>query len=75
MDSLYIIDVPQKDYIPMIDDIARVVMIQISIQLLLFATDPEQNKFFTIDFVLLVTYIVLGVSLYWLVFKKLIRFS
>jgi hypothetical protein len=75
MDSLYIVDVPKKEYIPLIDDIARVVLIQISIQLLLYATDPNENQFFTADFFLLVIYIVLGVCLYWLVFKKLVVFK
>lgn len=73
--SLYVIDVPKKEYLPMIDDIARMVMIQFSIQLLLFATNPEENQFFSADFILLLIYIVLGVCLYWLVFKRLVIFK
>lgn len=72
--SLYVIDVPKKEYLPMIDDIARMIMIQFSIQLLLFATNPEENQFFSADFILLLIYIVLGVCLYWLVFKRLVIF-
>lgn len=73
--SLYVVDVPKKEYLPMIDDIARMVMIQFSIQLLLFATNPEENQFFSADFILLLIYIVLGVCLYWLVFKRLVVFK
>lgn len=73
--SLYVVDVPKKEYLPMIDDIARMVMIQFSIQLLLFATNPEENQFFSADFILLLIYIVLGVCLYWLVFKRLVLFK
>lgn len=73
--SLYVVDVPKKEYLPMIDDIARMVMIQFSIQLLLVATNPEENQFFSADFILLLIYIVLGVCLYWLVFKKLVVFK
>lgn len=74
MDSLYVVDVPYKEYLPMIDDLARMFLIQVSIQLLMFATDPSQYQFFTADFALLVLYISLGVAFYWLVFKKLVAF-
>jgi hypothetical protein len=74
-ESLYVVDVPQKEYIALFDDIARMVIIQFSIQLLLFATNPSENQFFSAEFILMVVYIVLGVCLYWLVFKKLIKFK
>ena len=75
MDSLYVIDVPQKELIPLYDDIARMIIIQISIQILLYSTDPSQTQFFSGEFFLLTLYIVLGVTLYWLVFKKLVIFK
>lgn len=75
METLYVVDVPQKEYLGLIDDIARMVIIQFSIQLLLYATSPEENQFFSADFILLLLYIILGVCLYWLVFKKLVSFK
>lgn len=75
MDSLYVIDVPQKEYIPLYEDVIRMLIIQFSIQMLLYATDPSQNQFFSAEFFLLSIYIVLGVALYWLVFKKLVTFK
>jgi hypothetical protein len=75
METLYVVDIPQKEYIGLVDDIARMVIIQASIQLLLYATSPEQNQFFSADFILLVIYIILGICLYWLVFKKLVSFK
>ena len=75
MDSLYVVNVPYKEYLPMIDDIARMVIIQAALQVLLYATDPSQNQFFSADFVFLVIYVSLGVALYWLVFKKLVVFK
>jgi hypothetical protein len=72
VEGLYVIDVPNKEYIPLYEDIVRMVLIQFSIQLLLFATNPSENQFFSAEFVLLVLYIVLGVCLYWLVFKKVV---
>jgi uncharacterized membrane protein SirB2 len=73
MDSLYVVDVPYKEYIPMVDDMLRVVCIQVAIQLMLFASGDSQ--FFTAEFIMLVIYIVLGVALYWLVAKKLVVFK
>lgn len=73
MDSLYVVDVPYKEYILMIDDMLRVVCIQVAIQLMLFASGDSQ--FFTAEFIMLVIYIVLGVALYWLVAKKLVVFK
>lgn len=70
MDSLYVVDVPYKEYIPMVDDMLRIVCIQVAIQLMLFASGESQ--FFTAEFIMLVIYIVLGVALYWLVAKKLV---
>jgi uncharacterized membrane protein SirB2 len=57
----------------MFDDIIRMVLIQITIQLM-FYMSSEDRPFFTEEFVLLVLYIVLGILLYWLVFKKAIKF-
>jgi hypothetical protein len=74
MDTLYVVDVPQKEYIELYNDMARMTIVQFSIQLLLFATDPSQFQFFTADFFLLVIYILLGVALYHLVFKKVVQF-
>jgi hypothetical protein len=73
--TLYVIQVPQKEYINLIEDVVRMVLIQCSLQLLLVATDPDQYQFFSSDFLLILIYIILGVCLYWLVFKKLISFK
>lgn len=76
--SLYTIDVSSKlgaDYIPMMDDIARFVAIQVIIQLLLFTMDSQAFAFFSSDFLLLIVFIVIGVMFYHLVLKKLITFK
>lgn len=75
MESLYIVDVPNKEYIGMIDDITRMITIQFMIQFLMFINNPSEVSFFSLDFILLVLYIVLGVCVYWLVIKKLIHFK
>ena len=73
--SLYIFELPNPEYKPLIDDIARMVIIQFTLQFLYFINGPGDNPFFSADFFLLLIYVVLGVCVYWLVFKKLILFK
>lgn len=63
-----------KDYIPLIDDIIRMTILQFVIQFMFFIKNPEQNGLFTQYFIEIVLYIILGVCVYWLLFKKLIIF-
>ena len=70
--SLYVINIP-KEYIPILEDIIRMLLIQITIQTLL--SFGGETQFFTSDFILTLIYIILGVCLYWLVFKNLVKFS
>lgn len=74
MESLYIVNVPNKEYIELINDILRMSTIQIAIQFLFFINNPSEVEFFSEDFVLLLIYVILGVCLYWLVFKKVVSF-
>ena len=75
MESLYSINIPNKDYIEFIKDIARMITIQITIQFLLFINDPNAINFFSVDFILMLVYIVLGICVYWLIIKKLVLFK
>lgn len=75
--ALFKIDISSKlgsEYIIMFEDITRMILIQLTIQLMFYMSVPERG-FLTDEFILLVLYIVLGVCLYWLVFKHIIRFT
>lgn len=74
MESLYTISLPNKEYLGMVDDISRMVIIQFTIQFLYFINSKDNEAFFTLDFLLLLIYIILGVCLYWLIFKKTVSF-
>ena len=63
-----------KEYLPMIDDIIRMMLLRISVNLMYYMKNPEENSFFRLEFLELLIYIVIGVSVYWLLFKKLVRF-
>lgn len=74
-ESLYSFQLPSKEYIELIDDIARMVIIQFAIQFLFYLNNPSTIQFFSGDFILLVIYMILGILLYRLVFKKMITFK
>ena len=74
MESLYTVSLPNKEYVGMVDDISRMVIIQFTIQFLYYINNKDGEGFFTLDFFLLLIYIILGVCLYWLIFKKTVTF-
>lgn len=78
IEALWLIDAGTtlgKDYVPMANDIMRMVCIQLAIQVMLVLADPTgQTSLLSADFVLLVVYIALGVMLYWLTVRKLFVF-
>ena len=63
------------DYVPMANDVLRMVCIQVAIQVMLVLSDPTgQTRLLSPDFLMLVVYITLGVMLYWLALRKLVVF-
>ena len=77
-DSIFTFNVSNHlgtEYIDMFNDMARFVVIQLAIQLMLVTLDPAKYSFFSLDFLLLVIFIVIGVMLYYLVFRKLVSFK
>lgn len=66
--------IPNKDYIPLLQDVLRMVTLQVVIQFLYYI-NTDDTPFFSVDFLLLVTYVILGVCVYWLIIKKLIIFK
>ena len=77
-DALFKIDVTSSigsDFVPMANDVIRMVCIQAAIQLMLVLSGSDAGvAFFSAEFMLLVFYIALGVMLYWLAIRKLVLF-
>lgn len=71
MSSLFSITLENKEFVPMLEDIIRMLTIQITLQFLLYINNTE-TAFFTSDFFLLLIYVVLGVCVYWLIIKKFV---
>ena len=64
-----------KEYLPAVEDISRMIILQVFVQIMMFLRNPSENSLFDIEFVELLLYIVLGLCVYWLLFKKLINFN
>lgn len=74
-ESLYTFSVKDKEYIDLIDDIVRMVTIQLGIQFLYYLNSPDSVSLFASEFILLVIYMILGILLYRLVLRKIIIFK
>ena len=66
------IDVMQLEYVPFCQDLMRVVCIQIVVQFMMML---RGSTGFDAEFLELVLYILAGVSMYWLVLRKVVVFS
>ncbi len=74
--SLFEIDLGiEKEYIPVLNDILRMVTIQIITQFMFFLSSPESFPFITNVFFETLLYMMAGISVYWLVLRKVITFS
>lgn len=61
-----------SEYVPFAEDLLRMVTIQCVIQLMLFLQSPSFAVLFSPAFFELIFYVVLGVSVYWLLLKKVV---
>lgn len=64
-----------KEYLAFIEDLIRMIILQFIIQFMYFLRDPSNVSFFALEFLELIIYICIGVSVYWLIFKKLIKLT
>lgn len=75
--SMFTVDVGTlvgPDFVPMANDVVRMVCIQLAIQVMLVLASQSSVSFFSAEFVMLLFYVVLGVMLYWLAVRKLFVF-
>lgn len=75
MDSIYVIKLNNKDYIEYFNDLIRILTLQFSIQFLYYINASDNFRFLSEDFILLIFYLILGISIYHLIFKKIIVFK
>lgn len=71
--SLYKLKI-SKEYKEYIDDLVRMGTIQIIANIMFYISNPMDNKMFSQMFAKTLIFILLGVSVYWLIIRKLIIF-
>jgi|LauGreDrversion4_2_1035121.scaffolds.fasta_scaffold686090_1 hypothetical protein len=60
------------EYVPVVEDVVRTLVIQIVVQALIAVVDPDAG-FFSPVFWLILCYVILGTLSYHLLFKKLVE--
>ena len=74
--SLYTIDLPvNQEYKPYLMDLMRMVSIHLTLNVMFFIINPEKNKLLDQGFFTSLIFILFGVSVYWLIFKKFVSFK
>jgi hypothetical protein len=63
-----------KEYVPFIEDLIKILLLQFVLQFMYFLKNPTDHPFFSFDFIEMMIYIFLGTSVYWLIIKKLVSF-
>lgn len=63
-----------KEYVPLAEDLARTLVIQLLVQLLVAAVD-DSTSFFSAQFFIVLTYVLLGVATYHLLLKRVLIFA
>ena len=71
--SIFNINIP-REYQAFLEDTLRIIIIQITTTYLMNISN-NQNKFLNKDFIKSLLFILVGVGLYWLVFKKIVSFN
>ena len=63
-----------KEYLPLINDLIRMAAIQVTAQLLHCSRTPDAN-FFSSGFIQMLSFVLLGIGVYWLIIRKIIIFT
>lgn len=62
------------EYAQVVDDVVRLLIIQCVVQAMFTMNSPEAFPFFSAVFLATILYIMLGVGMYWLVFRRVLMF-
>jgi len=62
-----------KEYLPLINDLLRMAVIQITAQMMY--SSQSGTSFWSKQFIQMLAFILLGIAMYWLVFRKVVIFT
>ena len=75
MGSLYKIDLNiDKEYIPMVNDLTRMTIIQVVAQTLFYLISPGTISLLSASFIKTLIFICIGIAVYWLIVRKVVIF-
>jgi hypothetical protein len=63
------------EYRSLVEDLCRMVMIQVVANFLFYTSDPSKHSFFSATFFKTLLFVVVGVCSYWLVLRKVVSFG
>lgn len=63
-----------KDNVEFVNDLSRMLVLQTFIQMMLYLSCSERFGMFTADFAILLLFVAIGVTFYWLVFRRIVAF-
>ena len=64
-----------KEYLPLINDVIRMSVIQIVAQLLFVMANPSQKSMFSETFIQTLFFLLIGIAVYWLIIRKVITIN
>ncbi len=76
VDHLYELNLSKhfgEENIVVFDDLLRMICIQFTIQFMYFIYNPSQNSLLDEKFFEILFYMILGITIYWLIIRKLIK--
>ena len=73
--TLNVSDYIGVDNLDFANDLTRMIALQLVIQMMLHVVDPDRYSFMDGDFIVLLLFIVVAVSSYWLVLRRLVSFQ
>jgi hypothetical protein len=74
--SFYLLNISHKlgpEYVSFCNDVLRMMVLQVTLQFMIYLSNPSANAFISAEFLLLLLYIIIGVAMYWLVVRRLVQ--
>ena len=75
--SIYVVKVSDYvgglEYLPVIQDVIRMLIISVVHQFMMSMKYPETFSIMSEDFLEYIIYIILGIMIYWLIFRKVVK--
>jgi hypothetical protein len=65
----------EEEYYPFLNDLIKILVILMTTNILMFLSNPGKNRLFSANYIKLMSFILLGVTTYWLIVNKIIVFN